>query len=457
MAEPAPPGDGPSQPAPADRVPAWRLSAFASIAFPSAGMTLPLAIFLPPFYTKTLGLGLAEVGFVFMLVRMFDVVTDPVMGIIGDRFDSRWGRRRHWLVIALPFMMLGVAMAFMPQGSPTIWYLGAWLVVLYAGTTMLTISHTAWAAELSPDYNERSRIASFNAFFGFGGSLLILLPLAILEYQGASPAGRDALNFFGTMVLILAPLCIFIAVTMIGERKTAPAPRIGLLAGLSAVLKNSHMRRLLIADAMASMPGAVMAGLFIFYQAELLGNAQFNSLALIAFYLAHIIGVPIWVRISYRLGKHRTFGLDSLCFCLTTAMFFFPGEGDVAMFIAFLFATGFAHSGLQFLIRAMAADVIDYDNVQTGGQRTGLYFALLAITAKMGGALAIGLTYPLLQQVGFNAQGDNSDAALLSFRIIYVTIPALAMIGAYLGIRGFKLGQTEQSELQARIEARDAG
>jgi Na+/melibiose symporter-like transporter len=138
-------------------------------------------------------------------------------------------------------------------------------------------------------------------------------------------------------------------------------------------------------------------------------------------------------------------------------MFFFPGEGDVAMFIAFLFATGFAHSGLQFLIRAMAADVIDYDNVQTGGQRTGLYFALLAITAKMGGALAIGLTYPLLQQVGFNAQGDNSDAALLSFRIIYVTIPALAMIGAYLGIRGFKLGQTEQSELQARIEARDAG
>ena len=56
--------------------------------------------------------------------------------------------------------MLGVAMAFMPQGSPTIWYLGAWLVVLYAGTTMLTISHTAWAAELSPDYNERSRIAS---------------------------------------------------------------------------------------------------------------------------------------------------------------------------------------------------------------------------------------------------------------------------------------------------------
>ncbi len=440
---------------PVGRLPAWRLGIFAAIAFPGAGLILPLAIFLPPFYTKTLGLGLAEVGLVFMLVRMFDIVTDPVMGLIGDRFDSRWGRRRHWLVIALPFMMLGVLMAFMPMGSPSIWYLGFWLVVLYTGSTMMTISHTAWGAELSPDYNERSRIASFNAFAGFAGSLMILLPLAILEYGGAPPAGRDALAFFGTAVLILAPLCILLAVILVKERPTAPAPRIRLLAGLSAVLKNPHMRRLLIADAMASMPGAVMAGLFIFYQAELLGNAQFNSLALIAFYSAHIIGVPVWVRTSYRLGKHRTFGVASLGFCLTSASFFLPGEGDVALFIGFLFATGFMHSGLQFLIRAMAADVIDYDNVQTGGQRSGLYFALLALTAKLGGALAIGLTYPLLDQVGFNAQGGNSAETLDAFRIIYVLIPTLAMIGAYLGIRGFRLDQHAQAELRSEIEARD--
>ena len=450
MSESASAGSG------APRLPTWRLGAFSSIAFPGAGLVLPLAIFLPPFYTKTLGLGLAEVGLVFMLVRMFDIVTDPVMGMVGDRYGSRWGRRRHWLVIALPFMMLGVFMAFMPIGSPSIWYLGFWLVVLYTGSTMMTISHTAWGAELSPDYNERSRIASFNAFAGFAGSLMILLPLAILEYRGAAPAGRDALAFFGTAVLILAPLCTLLAVSLVGERPTAPAPRINLFSGLAAVLKNQHMRRLLVADAMASMPGAVMAGLFIFYQAELVGNAQFNSLALIAFYTAHIIGVPIWVRLSYRVGKHKTFGIASLGFCLTTAMFFFPGQGDVALFIGFLFATGFMHSGLQFLIRAMAADVIDYDNVQTGGQRSGLYFALLAITAKMGGALAIGLTYPLLDQVGFSAQGGNSEDTLFAFRIIYVTIPTLAMIGAYLGIRGFRLDRETQAELQAEIEARDS-
>jgi Na+/melibiose symporter-like transporter len=437
------------------RLPGWRLGAFASIAFPSVGMSLPLAIFLPPYYTKTLGLGLAEVGLVFMLVRSFDLITDPLMGMVGDRFQSRWGRRRHWLVLALPFMMLGVYMAFMPRGSPSIWYLGGWLAVLYVGTTMKTISHSAWAAELSTVYNERSRITAYNSFAAFAGSLLILAPLAFLEYRGATPAGHEALAFFALMVLVFAPTCVLAAVTLVGERPTAPAPRVGLRQGLGAVLANPHMRRLLLADAMASMPGAVMAGLFVFYQAELLGTARFNSLALIAFYLGHVVGVPLWVRICYRLGKHRTFALDSLCFCATTAAFFLPGQGDVALFIAIMFATGAAHSGLQFLIRSMAADVVDYDNVETGGQRTGLYFALLSITAKAGGALAIGLTYPLLAAVGFDAQGNNSEETKLAFRLVYLTVPVTAMVLAYFSIRGFRLDEHEQEKLRARILARD--
>lgn len=438
------------------QLPAWRLAAFASIAFPSAGLILPLAIFLPPYYTRTLGLGLAEVGLVFMLVRIFDIVTDPVMGMVGDRFDTRWGKRRPWLVVALPCLLIGVYMAFMPSGTPTSLYLGFWLVVLYVGTTMKTISHQAWAAELSADYDERSRIAGFNSFAGFAGSLLILLPLAVLEYLGTPPAGHEALTFFGIMVMVFAPLCVLAAVTLVGERPGRSAPRVRLLEGLGTVLKNPHMRRLLLADAMASMPGAVMAGLFIFYQAELIGTARFNSLALIAFYVGHIVGVPAWIRLSYRVGKHRAFAIDSLCFCLTTAAFFFPGQGDVALFIVTMFATGFAHSGLQFLIRSMAADVVDYDNVETGGQRTGLYFALLSITAKVGGALAIGVTYPLLDAVGFDAQGSNSADTQFAFRMIYLIVPVLAMLLAFLAIRGFGLDQLQQATLRRRIAARDA-
>jgi Na+/melibiose symporter-like transporter len=257
------------------------------------------------------------------------------------------------------------------------------------------------------------------------------------------------------MALIFAPICVFAAVGLVGERKTAPAPRINVFSALALVLKNPHMRRLLLADASAAIPGSVMSGLFIFYQAELVGNAQFNSVALIGFFIAHIIGIPLWMRLAYKIGKHRAFGVSALCFCLTTALFFFPGEGDVVLFIVLLFMTGMAHSGLGFLIRSMGADVVDYDNVKTGGQRTGLYFALLAITSKAGGALAIGITYPLLALVGFDAQGNNGEDAKFAFRMIYVIVPTVGMALAYYFIRGFKLDHAEQEELQAQIAARD--
>ena len=104
-------------------------------------MTMPIAVYLPPFYGESMGLSLTTVGLIFTLARIWDVVTDPVMGAIIDRFDTRWGRRKHWIAIALPLLMVSVWMVFMPNPdrvSPA--YLGFWLLLLYVGYTMMTIA-----------------------------------------------------------------------------------------------------------------------------------------------------------------------------------------------------------------------------------------------------------------------------------------------------------------------------
>jgi len=97
----------------------WTLFAFSFPAVPISAMGLPLVVHLPPFYAGTLGLGLTTVGAIFMLARFWDVFTDPVLGIVSDRYETRWGRRRHWIVISVPIMLIAVVMVFMPQGPVT--------------------------------------------------------------------------------------------------------------------------------------------------------------------------------------------------------------------------------------------------------------------------------------------------------------------------------------------------
>ena len=118
------------------------LAAYSGITIPMAAMGMPIAVYLPRFYSEGMGLSLLTVGTVFFIARIWDVVTDPIMGIMIDKFDSRWGRRKHWVALSIPLLLLAVWMVFMPDPEDVSgFYLMFWLVVLYVGYTMLAISH----------------------------------------------------------------------------------------------------------------------------------------------------------------------------------------------------------------------------------------------------------------------------------------------------------------------------
>ena len=232
---------------------------------PLSAMGLPLAIFVPPFYAALFqqngmdaATALALVGTCFMVVRFFDLFTDPFMGVVGDRYESRWGRRRHWCVLATPVIMLGVLLVFVIPWPNLVspYYLIGSMVVFYVGATMYTISHYAWGAEMSRDYHERSRITGYIQLALLVGNLTVLLPPAYMEFVVGEPAGgRVAVMAFGIYVLILLPLATGVAVRLVPERKTAPAPAIDFWQGAKIVLKNTHMRRILLADLMVGIPG----------------------------------------------------------------------------------------------------------------------------------------------------------------------------------------------------------
>ena len=114
------------------RLPAWRLAVFAALAIPLAGAGLPLAVYLPPYYAQELGLGLGAVGLIFMLSRVWDAATDPLVGVLSDRTRSRFGRRKPWIAAGAPLFALATAAIFAPGlfgvERPGAAWLSVWLV-----------------------------------------------------------------------------------------------------------------------------------------------------------------------------------------------------------------------------------------------------------------------------------------------------------------------------------------
>ncbi|MEP5930099.1 MAG: MFS transporter, partial [Nitratireductor sp.] len=239
----------------------WRLAAFSGPAIPIAALGLPIGVYLPQFYAGPMGLGLAAVGTIFMLLRFWDVITDPLMGILSDRYTSRWGRRRHWIVLSVPLLVICAYMAFIPTAPVSSLYLFGWMFFLYIGWTMLTISHMAWAAELSDDYNERSRIQGYREAFQLIGVPLVLLIPAIIEQMGPENMEAARVASIGWFIVATLPIAVAINVFFVPERKSAPQPPIDLIAAVKAILRNLPLRRLLAADFLSGFAGAALASM----------------------------------------------------------------------------------------------------------------------------------------------------------------------------------------------------
>ena len=145
----------------------------------------PVLVFIPKFYSVDMGVSLVLAANIILAVRIFDVITDPLFGYINDRTNTRCGKRRPWIALATPLMMLSIYMLFIPPEGSGALHLFMWMFLLSIATTMIMIPYYAWGAELSSDYNERSRVTGWRAMLGVVGSLSAqLIPSAALLFFG---------------------------------------------------------------------------------------------------------------------------------------------------------------------------------------------------------------------------------------------------------------------------------
>ncbi len=430
------------------------LAAYAAPALPGAMLLLPVYVHLPVLYADTLGLGLSLVGTLLLVARLWDVVTDPLVGILCDRPAGRFGRRKLWILAGLPLAMLGTAFLFMPGDGVGAGYLLGWTMLLYLGATMIQIPYQAWGAELSGDYHQRTRISGWReAAAVFGTLLAAALPAAI---GGDTPGDlRHGIALLGIVILILLPLCVAIALLRVAEPAQHTA-RVALTrAALKAAWRNGPFRRLLLAWLLNGVANGLPATLVLLYVTHVLQAPALAGAVLLIYFGAGIAAVPLWLRLATRYGKHRVWIGAMLWNCLVFAFVPLLGAGDAPLFLAISLLTGLCLGADLALPPAMQADVIDLDTARTRQQRAGFFFAFWGMATKLALAAAVGLSFPLLDLAGFvPGAAANSSSALFALAALYAWAPVAFKLAAIAVMWRYPITAARQRRLRAVIERR---
>ncbi len=428
--------------------------AYGIPALPIAAFAVPIYIYIPPFYAQELGISLAAIGTVLTLARILDALSWPVIGILSDRLNTRWGRRKPWIAFSTPFILVAALMLCMPPPGSGSLYLFIWSVVIYIASSALTLPHSAWGAELSRDYHERSHIVAWREGLTVVGTLIAtVIPSLVTKYGGDDPQ----LPLIGIAVFagVMLPLSIPFALRAVPEAPVLRFAEKDWRAGLRIVWRNQPFRLLLGAFLLNGVANSLPATLFLLFATHVLKAADYQGALLFAYFAAGVISVPLWLILAKRYSKHRVWGSSMLWACLIFAWVPFLGHGDVLAFFTISVLSGIGLGADMVLPGSMQADVVDADTLESGEQRTGLYFALWGVATKLSLAGAVGIAFPLLEFLGFDAQiTSNGPGALLGLALLYSIVPVILKILSVIMIWNFPIDAESQSRIRQEIEQR---
>lgn len=435
----------------------FRLAGYGLTAAPLAILTIPLLAYLPPYYAGSLGLSLSGIGLVFFFARLWDGITDPAIGIWSDMIKARGGRRKPWLLIGLPPLLIGFYFLTHPPAETDLGYLGIWLIVTYVGWTMVQIPYLAWGAELSADYRVRNRVSGWREGFTIVG-IMLAAGIPILGLGDASTNLELVISLTFWVVLLSLPLFLAISLSSVPEGECFERQQVDFHAVFSSVFRNPVLARLLVAVFIYRAGWSVFDATFVLFATESL-QLKFGFLPLIlAQYLSSIAFCPILVRLADRFGKHVMLSISVVGGALVLGVTYLqiPMNNPVGV-IALWVILGIFNAALWLMPTSMIADITDYGNWKGVPARNGLNMAAYNLVQKIALAAGIGVAFPILELAGFEVgvagEGAHNLAAL---DFVTCVVPAIFLAIAAALLWNFPITEKRQAAIRRRIDRRDS-
>jgi Na+/melibiose symporter-like transporter len=328
---------------------------------------------------------------------------------------------------------------------------------------MMNLAQVSWGSRLSADYGERARIFGWWTAVNVFGTMAVLFVPPIVTALDATATPGDGIRAMGWSIIAAVPLVVALAVLLVPEGEAPAGSHRVTLRDVRDVLRDPRMVRLLVVDLFLSMAGGLTGALFLFFFTAARGLAPGAASQLLLFYfVAGLAAAPIWVRLAKRYGKHRATAYAGIVAALSMLLVvLLPAEPFWIPAVAMALA-GLPFAAPAFLLRAMMADLNDAQLLdrRTGGGRetetTGLNFAILTATQKLGYAIPVGLTYPILGAIGFDPRpgAANSAGAILGLELLFVAPPAVLAAAASLIIWRWPITAEAHALIRSSLAAR---
>lgn len=436
--------------------------------FAFAFLGLVVAVNLQFFYTDYVGLGAGLVAWSLLFARMFDAITDPLIGWLSDHTNTSIGRRRPWIIgaavpLAFAFYWLftppSVADPAQSQGL-LLFYMLALYITVYFVWTIGAVPYYSLGAELTDDYHERVKVIAVREICALVGLLTATVLPAYLIYRFG---GREGYSLMGGF--LGAGAALFLLTSGLASRERAAfrgRPTMKPYAGWIATFENQHFRRLLVAFFCSAVAGAIPATLVIYVSVYIIGTPQWWtdsipgwmptwSYYLLVYFVSGICALPLWNQLSHVWGKRNTWAAAILLATLTSAGCWWLEEGSVGYFSVLLVFGGISFGNYLALPASMVADIIDYDEASTGRRREGSYFAIWAFVTKLGAAVTGFVALQVLEQVGYQPGVAQTETVKVWMLWMYSWFPALLYLASFATLFRFDFTATDLAATQAKI------
>ncbi len=433
------------------------------------GSTLPTVIIMfwvMNYMTDVVGITAVVAGVIIMSGRIIDAISDPLVGYFSDHTKSSWGRRRPWMAAGGVLLLIFMALLFIkPTWMSTeigkaLWVGGAYIFINLA-YTMHAIPHGSLTAELTNDYDERTKLNMYRMIAANVSIVIGVSGFILLVKKAGVYFNNDALGWAitGSLMGLIMFIGVFTVVFTVKEKPVKAPKKVNFLDEFKSyrTLFNNKPYLIVLGTYMLQMAAfSITGGVLIYYFIYIYHQPENISIAYLSKIAVSIVCMPLWAFVFKKLGKKVGHIMALALWALALLLFFWLGHNVSMIWVYIIFAfQGVGQAGMLMGPWSILPDTVEYDYAITGKRRAGAFYSFMYLVQKMGQAgvaLLIGL---VLTWYGYQAGADQTEEALFGIRLLVGPIPAFVVFMAILLMSFYPITRKKYAEILLNIEEKE--